>query len=77
MNGSSNGIVFYNNISHYKSIIKNKELSCITIEIQDDSKNLINFNNIDWTMTLQIDLVNEVYESLDSLEDIYNLHQEN
>ena len=40
-------------------------------------KNFINFNNQDWTITLQIDLVNEVEESLDTLEDIYNLRQEN
>ena len=67
------GMVYYNNFSHYKSIFKNDHLQNITIiEIQDDFKNYIDFNNLDWTITLQIDLVNEVIEDLDTLEDIYN-----
>ena len=65
-------MVYYNNFSHYKSIFKNDHLQNIVIEIQDDFKNYINFNNLDWTITLQIDLVNEVIEDLDTLEDIYN-----
>lgn len=72
VNNSSGNKIFYNNYTHFKSIIKNDNLQSINIEIQDDNYNYMNFNNIDWTITLQIDIVNEVVDNLDTLEDIYN-----
>ena len=46
-------------------------MSTIQIEIQDKNGNPIIFNNKDWTITLQIDIVNEISQSLDTLEDVY------
>ena len=66
-----NGIIYYTNYTNYKSIFKNSELSCITIQIQDDDENFVDFNNLDWSLTLQIDMVHEVIENLDSVDDIY------
>jgi len=66
-----NGIIYYTNYTNYKSIFKNSELSCITIEIQDDNENFVDFNNLDWSLTLQVDLVHEVIDNLDSVNDIY------
>jgi hypothetical protein len=61
----------------YKSIFKEYEFNSIDISITDDKNNLIDFNNIDWSMTLQIDITNEIVENLDNLQDIYfNQHQE-
>ena len=37
----------------------------------DDNRNFIDFNNVDWTITLQIDILSEVFETIDNLEDIY------
>ena len=68
---AQNGIINYTNITNYKSIFKNYELSSIHIQITDDQENYIQFNNVDWSMTLQIDIVMEIYESLETLEDIY------
>ena len=65
------GMIYYNNYGNYKSVIKNEHLQSINIEIQDDYKNYINFNNLDWTITLQVDIVEEVIDDLDTLEDIY------
>lgn len=77
VNASQNGVIFYNNFTQYKSIFNNHELSQIGIEIQDDFKNYIKFNGVDWSLTLQIDIVCEVVNNVDSLEDIYfNLQQE-
>ena len=59
------------NYTNYKSIFKNSELSCITIQIQDDNENYVDFNNLDWSLTLQVDLVHEVIDNLDSVNDIY------
>ena len=66
-----NGIIYYTNYTNYRSIFKNSELSCITIQIQDDNENFIDFNNLNWSLTLQIDMVNEVIENLNTIGDIY------
>ena len=69
---NSSGYIFYNNLTNYKSILNNKELSSICIEIKDDDYNYIDFQNANWTMTLQIDCVNEIIENLDDLNDVYS-----
>ncbi len=48
-------IVFYNNYSNSKHIIKNKNLNNIEIKIFDDDNNLVDFNNIDWNLTIEIE----------------------
>ena len=68
----SGGYMYYNNFTNYKNIFKNNEISTINIEIYDDFKNFIDFNNIDWSMTLQIDVLSESIEELTNLEDVYN-----
>ena len=65
------GYIFYNNITGFKSIFKNHEISSINIDIQDDFGNFIDFNNVDWSLTLQVDIVSEIVQSLDNLEDVY------
>lgn len=65
------GYVFYNNITSFKSVFRNHELSSINIDIKDDYGNFIDFNNVDWSITLQIDIVREIVQSLDNLEDVY------
>jgi len=71
VNAPAGGIISYFNFTQYKSIFKNHEISTIQIEIQDENGNPIIFNNKDWTITLQIDIVNEISQSLDTLEDVY------
>lgn len=77
VNASSNGLINYINITNYKSIFKNHEISSLNIDITDDNSNFIDFHNINWSMTLQIDIVNEVINNLDDLNDVYeNAKQE-
>jgi hypothetical protein len=37
----------------------------------DDNRNYIDFNNIDWTITLQVDILSEIIKNIDNLEDLY------
>ena len=77
VSSTSSGYVFYNNFTQYKNIFKNNEISTLGIEIYDDFKNFIDFNNVDWSLTLQIDILSEVIQTIDTLDDIYtNLAQE-
>lgn len=71
------GICFYNNFTNYRNVFKNREISSIGIEFQDDYKNYIDFSNVDWSLTLQIDILAEVVDDLNTLEDVYkNVAQE-
>ena len=77
VSANASGIIHYNNLTDYKSIFKNYELNSIDISITDDKNNYIDFNNVDWSMTLQIDITNEIVENIDNLHDVYaNQHQE-
>jgi len=76
INAMQNSIIFYNNITNYHNIFKSWIISSIDISIVDINKNYIDFQNQNWAITLQIDIVSEVIENLDNLQDVYNTHQE-
>lgn len=46
------GLVLYKNLSNKSSILKVKTVDRIDIIIQDEDGNLVDFNNIDWSLTL-------------------------
>ena len=47
-------IVMFNNFSNSSHLIKNRNLDNIEIQIYDDDNNLVNFNNVEWSITLEI-----------------------
>ena len=52
----SYSLITYNSFTNTTNIIKNKTLDKIEILIKGEDENFINFNNIDWTMKLKIDI---------------------
>lgn len=48
------GIILYNNFANTSHIVRNKTLDNLTIQIYDDENNLVDFNNIDWNLTIEI-----------------------
>ena len=52
------GIVFWSNHTAFKSVCTLKHITTLEIQITDEDGNLVDFNNIDWTMTLQLDVLN-------------------
>jgi hypothetical protein len=71
VNADQTSIVFYNNFTKYSIMFKNSYFEDINIEIQDEYKNYIDFNNVDWSITLQIDVLSQDNETLDDMHDIY------
>jgi len=47
------GMILYANQTSY-SVLKNKNISLIDIQILDENGNYVDFNNIDWTLTFQL-----------------------
>lgn len=52
----SYGIINYVNYNNFASNITNRHLSLFDIQILDEYDEQINFNNIDWAITLQFDI---------------------
>jgi len=71
VSGLNSGYIFYNNFTNFKDNFKGTELSSLGIEIRDDFRNFIDFNGVDWSMTLQIDILSENIQSIDTLHDVY------
>jgi len=69
---NSKNIVYYNNYTHYNSIFKNTHLEELNLMIQDENDNFIDFNNLNWSITFQIDVIYEHIEDIDTLDDVYN-----
>jgi hypothetical protein len=46
------GLILYNNIDSTYGHLKTSYLSTIDIQIRDELGNLINFNGVNWTMTI-------------------------
>ena len=49
-------LITYNNFTDTKHIIKNTTLDSIDIQIKGEDENYINFNNIDFTLKLKLDI---------------------
>lgn len=63
------GVILYNNQNNFKNLIYNDFLNGIDISITDQDNNLIDFNGIDWYITIQID----EYLSFDDISSENNL----
>jgi hypothetical protein len=77
VNSSQNGYIFYENYTNYKSIFNNRIIKSISIELIDEFNNYIDFNNLDFSLTLQIDMLHEKIYNYDSINDIYYKEKKN
>lgn len=81
VNSGSYGILLYENNHNFKALLRNKNIDYFDIGFLDDDENYIDFNNINWHMTLQIDIVrklrdNDTQLQLNPPEINYNMEQE-
>jgi hypothetical protein len=57
VNSGAYGILLYQNTSQYKPILRESLLNGFDIDLLDDDENKINFNNVSWHITLQLDII--------------------
>lgn len=55
-NAGQNSIINYVNQSQNKFLIQDRNITAFVIRVTDDQNRAINFNGVDWFMTLQIDM---------------------
>ncbi len=71
------GLIVHENKNQTKFKVRNDIIDEIDIQIYDENGNLVNFNNIDWTITLLVELTLEEPEiSKDTLEIILKKQKE-
>jgi len=65
-------IIQYINFTNFKNIFSVHELNSLAIKLCDDNLNLLDFNNIDWTITVQIDIICEEIKDLENFQEVLN-----
>jgi len=48
------GVIMYNNNENTETLIKNPETDYLQLQLTDDDNNLINFNNLEWSICIEI-----------------------
>jgi hypothetical protein len=66
------GIVQYLNQTGSKNIVKNIQMDNLEIQITDDDNNLIDFNNLEWSITIEIESIMQFNYNPKTLEDYFN-----
>jgi hypothetical protein len=61
---ASFGIINYQNITNYKPLLRERVLDGFDIRLFDEYNNLIDFNGVDWNVTLKIDITRK-YKEMD------------
>ncbi len=65
------GLILYDNLSDTQSLLLNKIINDFDIIILDDDNNLINFNGIDWSITLLLNITRQQpKKSINQFKDI-------
>ena len=59
------GILLYQNTSNFKAMLRERVIDFFDIRIYDDFNNLINFNGIEFGITLQLDIIRN-YSNMDT-----------
>jgi hypothetical protein len=70
------GLIVYENKSNSKYTLRTDTLDEIDLQLYDQNNNLINFNNINWELTILLEIIREV-EELSSTEMADILKQQN
>jgi hypothetical protein len=65
-------MIIYNNIDSTYGHLKTSYLSTIDIQIRDELNNFINFNNINWTMTIVLIVFKELKVKQTTIDGITN-----
>jgi hypothetical protein len=72
VNGIPRGIILYNNTGNRKSLLKNRIIDSIDIILKDELNNYINWNNVEWSLTLAITTTRIYKNSILSLASLFS-----
>jgi len=58
------GMILYTNVNSY-CLLKAKNITSIDIQITDENDQLLDFNNVNWSMTLQLNIFRKINTDID------------
>lgn len=59
VNSTSFGILLFDNTTRFTCTLRNRTINYFDIKLLDDDDNLIDFNNVAWHMTIQLDITRQ------------------
>ena len=65
------GIIQYLNQTGSKNLVKNIQMNNLEIQITDDDNNLIDFNNLEWSITIEIESIMQLNYNTKAFEDYF------
>lgn len=71
------GIIIYNNSENIETIVKNRELNNIEIQLIDDDGFYIDFNNLDWSICIEIKTTSQLTINNYNINDFFNQQNSN
>ena len=67
------GIIQYlNSSNNISNLVKNIQMNNLEVLITDDDNNLIDFNNLEWNITIEIDSIIQVAQNTKTLQEYLN-----
>jgi hypothetical protein len=63
------GIIQFLNQTGAKNLVKNLQMDNLDIQITDDDNNLIDFNNLEWNITIEVDSIIQLQQNTKTLEE--------
>jgi hypothetical protein len=66
------GIIIYNNNENIETMVKNRELNNIQLQLIDDEGFYIDFNNLDWSICIEIKTISQLTINNYNINDFFN-----
>jgi hypothetical protein len=66
------GIIIYNNNENIETMVKNRELNNIQLQLIDDEGYYIDFNNLDWSICIEIKTISQLTINNYNINDFFN-----
>ena len=72
VNSGLTSVLCFNNTTNFRNIISNDVIDNIDIQMVDENDNLLDFNGLDWFLTIQLDTIKEIQHNKEDLLTLIN-----
>ena len=66
------GFIMYSNKEGIETLVKNREMNSLEIELLDDDLRQINFNNLEWSITIEFKTTHQLIFNKSTLDNLFN-----
>lgn len=66
------GVIMYSNNQNVETLVRNREMNNLEIQLLDDNLQPINFNNLDWSITIEFKTIYQLIMNKTNIDDFFN-----